>query len=100
MLYIGYLGEEKSLSRLWAMVLGFVPFIAMFATIFFQYVKPVASTANNVLFGMYLLIWSMYGFVYMLGEEYKNIAMNILDAIAKCLIGLALWAYYTKIIKP
>jgi bacteriorhodopsin len=99
MLYIGYLGEEKKLSRVWAMILGFMPFIAMFATIFFQYVKPVASAANNVLFGIYLLVWSMYGFVYMLGEEYKNITMNILDGIAKCFIGLALWAYYTKIIK-
>jgi hypothetical protein len=35
----------------------------------------------------------------MLGEEYKNIMMNILDLTSKCLIGLSLWAYYTKIIK-
>jgi len=99
MLYIGYLGEEKVLSRLWAMILGFIPFIAMFATIFFQYIKPAASLANKVLFGVYLVVWSLYGFVYMLDEEYKNIAMNILDATAKCLIGIALWVYYTKIIK-
>lgn len=99
MLYIGYLGEEKTLSRLWAMILGFLPFIAMFSIVYFKFVKPAASMANNLLFGVYLFVWSMYGFVYMLGEEYKNIAMNVLDFIAKCFIGLALWAYYTKIIK-
>lgn len=99
MLYIGYLGEEKTLSRLWAMVLGFLPFIAMFSIIYMNFVKPVASGANNVLFGVYLFVWSMYGFVYLLNEEYKNITMNVLDMTAKCFIGLALWAYYTKIIK-
>ena len=36
--------------------------------------------------------------VYMLTEEYKNIAMNILDLTAKCFVGLGLWAYFTKII--
>ena len=35
---------------------------------------------------------------YMLNEEYKNISMNILDFIAKCFIGLGLWAYYTKVL--
>jgi bacteriorhodopsin len=99
MLYIGYLGEEKTLSRLLAMVLGFMPFIAMFSIIYVNFVKPAASGANNILFGIYLIVWSMYGFVYLLNEEYKNITMNLLDLTAKCLIGLALWAYYTKIIK-
>jgi hypothetical protein len=45
-----------------------------------------------------LSIWALYGIVYLFQEEYKNISMNILDAIAKCFIGLALWAYYAKII--
>jgi hypothetical protein len=36
--------------------------------------------------------------VYLLDEESKQFATNILDLIAKCLIGLGLWAYYTKII--
>jgi hypothetical protein len=45
-----------------------------------------------------LVVWSMYGIVYMLNEEYKNISMNILDFIAKCFIGLGLWAYYTKVL--
>jgi len=40
----------------------------------------------------------MYGLVYMLSEDYKNIAMNLLDLTAKCFVGLGLWAYFTKII--
>ena len=98
MLYIGYLGEEKVLSRWAAMLGGFVPFFAMFALIFYQFVKPKRNFANIVLFSLYLFVWSMYGVVYMLNENYKNIAMNILDFTAKCFIGLGLWAYYTKII--
>jgi bacteriorhodopsin len=79
--------------------IGFIPFIILFAIIFFKYVKSSGSKANYVLYSVYFFVWSMYGFVFMLGEEYKNIAMNILDFTAKCLIGLSLWAYYTKIIK-
>jgi hypothetical protein len=41
----------------------------------------------------------MYGVVYMFGEEWKNITMNILDLTAKCLVGLGLWVYYTKIVR-
>jgi hypothetical protein len=54
--------------------------------------------ANYVMFTLYLVIWGLYGLVYLLPEEYKNITMNILDLIAKCFIGLGLWAYYTRII--
>ena len=34
----------------------------------------------------------------MLDDMYKNIGMNILDCFAKCLFGLGLWAYFSKII--
>jgi len=98
MLYLGYLGEISTITRWTAMISGFVFFIAMFAVIFMQFVMPKYSTANTVLFGLYFGVWSLYGVVYMLGESYKNIAMNVLDLIAKCIIGLGLWAYYTKIV--
>ena len=100
MLYSGYAGEEKWLNRFSAMIIGYVAFIAMFALIFIKFVKPANIMANYVLYGVYLFVWSMYGIVYMFNEEYKNITMNILDFIAKCFIGLSLWAYYTKIIRP
>jgi bacteriorhodopsin len=98
MLYIGYLGENKLLDRYASTFLGFIPFGIMFSIIYYQYVRPGKSFVNTVLFTMYLTIWSIYGIVYMFNEEYKNIMMNILDATSKCLIGLGLWAYYSKII--
>jgi len=98
MLYIGYLGETEKLSRIAAMIGGFLPFIVMFGIIFYEFVKPKYVYVNYLLYGVFVSVWAMYGFVYLLNEEYKNISMNILDTIAKCFIGLGLWAYYTKII--
>lgn len=98
MLLVGYLGEVNILSRIMAMIGGFIPFFAMFYLIFIRYVKPVKNAVNNFLFGFYIVIWGLYGIVYLFNEEYKNIFMNILDCIAKCFIGLGLWVYYTKIL--
>lgn len=99
MLFLGYLGEIKTWTRWVSMITGFVFFFAMFAIIFVKFVLPKRSLANYILFSLYFTIWSLYGIVYMLDENYKNIAMNLLDLTSKCLIGLGLWAYYTKIVK-
>jgi hypothetical protein len=99
MLYLGYLGETKKLNRLTADSSGFIAFFAMFYIIFNQYVLPKFNKDNYFLFFAYLGIWSMYGVVYLFNEEYKNIAMNYLDLTAKCLIGLGVWIYYTKIVQ-
>ena len=99
MLYVGYLGESKKMERFTAMIVGFIAFFAMFGIIFIKFVNPKYVIDNYILYGMYLLVWTIYGIAYMFNEEYKNITMNILDCIAKCLIGLGLWVYYTKIIK-
>jgi bacteriorhodopsin len=98
MLYIGYLGETKAIDRALADVMGFVPFTAMFYIIYVAYVKPKYVFVNYVLFGAFVVLWALYGVVYMFNENFKNIAMNILDLSAKCFIGLSLWAYYTQII--
>jgi bacteriorhodopsin len=98
MLYLGHLGETKKLSRLNAMLLGFVPFFGMFYLIFKNYVEPKFVKANYILYSLFVFIWGMYGVVYMLNEQYKNIAMNVLDCIAKCFVGLGLWAYFSKIV--
>jgi len=97
MLYLGYLGEIEWIDRSLACFTGFIAFFVMFLIIFHIFVKPKFIYANYVLYFIYLFVWSIYGIVYLLGEEWKNIAMNILDFIAKCFIGLGLWAYYTKI---
>jgi hypothetical protein len=99
MLYIGYAGENNMINKSLSQIFGFIPFIIMFSIIYFKYVKSSGLLANKVLYSIYLIVWSMYGVVFMFKEEYKNITMNILDFTAKCFIGLALWAYYTKIIK-
>jgi len=96
MLAIGYLGETKVLARVTADFFGFVPFFAMFYLIFVKFVQPKYVFSNYCLFFFYLLVWGMYGLVYLVPETYKNISMNILDCIAKCLIGLGLWVYYSK----
>jgi bacteriorhodopsin len=97
MLGIGYYGVVNPENKLFAMIGGFIPFFAMFYLIYIRYAGN--SKANNVLLGVYFVLWSLYGVVYMMDEQYKNISMNILDLIAKCFVGLGLWIYFTKIVK-
>jgi bacteriorhodopsin len=97
MLFLGYLGETHQIDRFTASFLGFVPFFGMFYLIFSRYVLPRYRFDNYVIYSIYVGIWSMYGVVYLLEEEGKNIAMNILDLISKCGVGLGLWAYYVRI---
>jgi bacteriorhodopsin len=99
MLYTGHLGETGVLERNLAAFLGFVPFIAMFGLIYWNYVRPKYDLANRILFFVYLTIWSLYGLVYTLDVDTKNMAMNALDLTAKCLIGLGLWVYYVHIVR-
>jgi bacteriorhodopsin len=98
MLYIGFLGEDKQLNKIVATIAGFVPFILMFYIVYKNYVQPKYNLSGSVLFGIYVSVWGLYGAAYLLPEQYKNISMNILDCVAKCFIGLGLWAYYSRII--
>jgi bacteriorhodopsin len=98
MLYIGHLGEVKYMNRITATLLGFVAFFAMFYLIFINYIAPKYVKSNAILYAFFLIVWGLYGIVYMLNEEYKNITMNVLDCISKCFVGLGLWAYFSKVI--
>ena len=98
MLYIGYIGEINKMNKIKCVMGGFVAFIFMYLIIYFNFVKPKYKLDNYILFGFYFIVWSIYGIVYLLDEEYKNIGYNILDLISKCFIGLSLWCYYTKVI--
>jgi bacteriorhodopsin len=98
MLFFGYLGETKILDRFTACIGGFIPFFVVFYLIFSNYVITNKGLSKYWLFVFYLFFWSMYGLVYLVEESYKNIAMNILDCISKCFIGIALWMYYIRII--
>ena len=99
MLYTGYLGETGNLERMVADILGFIAFFLTFGIIFVQYVLPRFKLDNYLLFGIYLLVWGLYGIAYNFTEINKNIFMNYLDLTSKCLIGIGLWIYYTKIIR-
>jgi len=96
MLYLGYLGETSVLPHFNAMLIGFVPFFIMFYIIYVNFVGTKFVFENHFLYFFYLIVWGLYGIVYMLPETYKNITMNVLDCIAKCMIGLGLWVYYSK----
>jgi hypothetical protein len=99
MLFVGYLGENGSMERYMSMFIGFIALFSMLSIIFSVFIYPKNIKANNVLFGLYVFVWSMYGVVYLFSEEYKNIFMNILDLIAKCFVGIGLWLYYSKLLQ-
>jgi bacteriorhodopsin len=99
MLYTGYLGETGNLERMVADIMGFIAFFITFGIIFVQYVLPRFKLDNYLLFGIYLVVWGAYGIAYNFTEINKNIFMNYLDLTSKCLIGIGLWIYYTKIIR-
>jgi len=98
MLLLGYLGEIQVINRIVALIGGFIPFFAMFYIIYIRYVKPYNNSVNKFLLGFYVFFWSFYGIVYEFPIEYKNIILNILDLIAKCLIGIGFWIYYTNLL--
>jgi bacteriorhodopsin len=98
MLYSGYLGDQKKISKITGCIIGFIFFIGLFGLIYLNFVRGSGKSFNFILFGIYTFIWGLYGFVYLLEEEDKNIMYNVLDVTAKCFVGLGLWAYFTKIL--
>jgi bacteriorhodopsin len=80
MLLFGYLGETKRISRITAS-LGFVPLLSIFYLLYI-------NSEVNLIFVIYLLIWSGYGIVYYFDEKIKNICMSLFDAIAKGLVAI------------
>jgi bacteriorhodopsin len=98
MLFSGYLGDKGTITRSTGCIVGFLFFIGLFGIIFFNFVTNCRNTFNYVLFGVYVFVWSIYGFAYLLDEKQKNIVYNALDLIAKCFVGIGLWTYFTKIL--
>ena len=99
MLGIGYAGEVNMIHKGWADVLGFVPFVGIFAILYMTYIRPKYVFSNSLIYGLYVVAWSMYGIVYMLDDIHKNIVYNMLDLVSKCFVGIGLWAMFTRIIR-
>lgn len=93
MLGIGFAGEQKYISMKTSVLAGFIPFFIMFFIIYKKFVKD-NTRFNYVFFMFFASIWAMYGLVHNWKKNEKNIVFNVLDLIAKCLIGLGLWLYY------
>ena len=99
MLYSGYAGETGQLEKMTASVIGFIAFFLTYGLVFLNYLLPKQNRDNTVVFSLFVVVWSMYGVVYHWDEMQKNVAYNYLDLISKCLVGIGLWIYYTKIIR-
>ena len=98
MLGFGYLGAVNVTSQQTGLLGGFAAFFLMFGLIYKNFVLPKFSKSNYWLFGLYFVVWSLYGVAYLFDNEMKTIMTNILDLISKCFVGLGLWAYYTNIL--
>jgi bacteriorhodopsin len=95
MLLFGYLGERGTISSMKGLIIGFVFFAAMLVYMFMYIIPAGAPLAVFVIFAV---IWSLYGVAYLLEEEEKNIAYNVLDVISKALFGVVLWLYFGKVL--
>jgi hypothetical protein len=88
MLLFGYLGEAKIINTSTSVILGFVPFLIYYYTIYINYVNQ--SQLGLKLFWYFFFFWSLYGVVAFLPYYTKNTFYNILDLFAKNFFGLFL----------
>jgi hypothetical protein len=87
MLLAGYLGETGRIPSVWATALGFVPFFAFFALIWFQFVH---STVSAGIFAFFFFVWGLYGIASLQSYASKNVMYNVLDLFSKNVINIAL----------
>jgi bacteriorhodopsin len=100
MLFVGYLGEIHKMSRITADAIGFVFFLGIFGYIWNKFMRTGKNTFGSTFtYYSFLIVWALYGVVYLTNERTKNVAYNILDLIAKAFIGIFFWMYFTKSVK-
>ena len=97
MLLFGYLGETGALSVATATALGFVSLGVTPYVIYTNFGKYLIQ--NKLLFYLLVVIWSLYGVIYIFPNIYKNISYNFLDIVAKNFFGLYLFYKIRKIHK-
>jgi bacteriorhodopsin len=100
MLISGYLGEIGTISRASGTIAGYVGFFLLFGTLWNTYMSGSKVTnQSKIVFGIYFVLWTLYGVAYQANESIKMISYNILDLIAKAFVGIFFWLYLAKIIK-
>ena len=97
MLGFGYMGEMNYISANNGQFFGFLFFIALYAYIYYNFVKPDPIFDNRMIYWVFVFFWALYGVFYQEDDETRNIAYNVLDLFAKCFVGIFFWAYFTKI---
>lgn len=100
MLVSGYLGEIGTISRASGTIAGYVGFFLLFGTLWKTYMSGSKVTnQSKIVFGIYFVLWTLYGVAYQANEATKMLSYNILDLIAKAFVGIFFWLYLAKIIK-
>jgi hypothetical protein len=88
MLLLGYLGETGVINNVYAVIFGFIPFIAYYTIIYFKYARYTET--GTVLFWCFATIWAFYGKAALMSYYWKNISYNILDIFSKNFFGIYL----------
>ena len=97
MLAFGYIGEIGLLNRNIASFISFIFLFLTYGTIWKLFMMGSKITfQSKFIFWIFVGTWSLYGLFYHTNETTKMIGYNILDLIAKALIGIFLWLYLTK----
>jgi len=97
MLGMGYIGELGILSKTNSNIGGFGFFVAMFGFIYYKYLHNKFNFDNSILFWAFVILWALYGVIYMMDEIAKNVGYNVLDLFSKCFVGIFFWAYYANV---
>jgi len=95
MLGVGFLGESGKIALGTSNIIGFGAFASMFTYIYRNFVKPQFD--DKLVFWMFAVVWTFYGVAQMMDPLSRNLAYNVLDLIAKCFVGIFLWAYFTNV---
>lgn len=100
MLISGYLGEMKKIEKKAALLIGFVFFFALYGFVWHYFLQGEKSGfAATMMFYIFVVVWSLYGVIYIMDDDTRNTMYNVLDVIAKCFVGIFLWLYFTQVIK-
>lgn len=100
MLVSGYLGEIGKISRASGTIAGYVGFFLLFGTLWKTYMSGSRVTnQSKLVFGIYFVLWTLYGVAYQANESTKMLSYNILDLLAKAFVGIFFWLYLAKIVK-
>ena len=96
MIIFGYLGEINKISKNKGLVIGFISFFLLYGFIYLKYLHGNYIRDNHLIYWAFVIFWAIYGLIYKIEDEKRNIGYNILDLFSKCFVGIFFWAYFTK----